>query len=818
MVSVGLEIVWSPVHYDKFIAWGPELFLYEIGPILEQPFKGSQSCFKTSENTQAVLLATNSSHRYVKCLDVYPKPDSDVLLAVGQANGKVSITSFGVIASEAVGREFSPTSARQCNSVIWNHAEPNILAAALDKSKADHAVLVWDAFRYNLSDRPLMEYGLGEGANSLTWLNASTLIAGMGSKSIKLIDRRDPRSLATGSQSTITKAVYGICVDQHSPDLLASFFDSQICVWDLRNFEKPITTTTRQKNVTKILWCPTRHNLLASLQRDSAEIVLHDLQLTTVGNEEVEPTLLERPIQPCPSHKLTSFSWHPAVESRLLTISLSWNITDYFVLERITLNWFPSSNLVWTHGHRMMKVVSDVDSIYSYFPDISVTIKKRALADYGLKPELWQNGELAENESLKNLWYWLYTSRNLVEEGIVKAATYHPGVVGILAGSSDRRSEALNVSWTDVANPSFVKMYRSEERDAALQLCGWRYEKDLTSLTNFLERLQVEGAFSRAAAIAVFNLKISLAISILNRGASRKQQTELGIVAMALSGFSGEMWKTHCAQAAGKLADPYIRATFAFLTAEPERYDAVLNETKIAVEDRVAFACTFLSDVKLGDYLTKLADRLTEDGNLAGILLTGTTPDGVKLLQRYLDLTGDVQSVSLLAVRAFSCENQLDSSMQNWIESYQLLLDSTRLWNQRAHFDIALNTSTEGKKVAQQIFISCNFCQKSISSFIQGLSRSRTAVQRPANIKTKMSSCPNCRKPLPRCAICLVHIGTPSRLIGNKTADLASWFTWCQTCRHGGHTDHIQNWFAAHSECPVTGCTCRCLSLDGTPH
>jgi len=802
--------MWSPVHEDKFIAWGPEILLYEISPIKDEAVASNQSCFNISDSTQAVLLATNSSYRYVKCVDIYPKTQGDnVLLAVGQANGKVGLTCFG---GDAGVRELVVSGAPQCNAVVWNKWDTSILAAALDRSKTDHAVLLWDACKSTVPEKPILEYGPSECGNSLSWLNVNSLIAGLGGKTIKVIDRRDPRSIAQGSQSTSTKAVYGICVDQHSPELLASYVDCQICVWDLRNFEKPITTTTRHKNVTKLLWCPTRNNLLASLQRDSAEIVLHDLQLTTIGNEEVEPTLLERPILPCASPRLSSFSWHPTIESRLLTISMSWNITDYFVLERITLNWFPSSNLVWTHGHRSIKVVNHSDSVYATFPDISIVIKKRALADYGLKQNLWQNGDVAENDALKQLWYWLYTSRSLVEEGIVKSSLFHPGVLSVI--HTETRSELFHISWVDITNPSAVKVYRSDERDAALQLCGWRYEKDITSLTNFLERLQVEGAFSRAAAIAVFNLKINLAISILNRGAGILQQTELAIVAMALSGFSGDVWKTHCSQACSKLTDPYIRAAFAFLTAEPEKYDAVLNEVKISVEDRVAFACTFLSDVKLNEYMRKLADKLISDGDLAGILLTGTSSEGVKLLQRYLDLTGDVQSVSLVAVRSFPSHMLQDVNVENWIESYQLLLDSTKLWIQRAHFDIAVNMATEGKKVSNQVYISCNFCQKNVSTYSLGIHRARNGNQR-SEAKMKMSSCPNCRKPLPRCAICLVHVGTPCRLSGKKVADLGSWFTWCQACRHGGHNDHVQLWFSSHSECPVSGCSCRCLSLDG---
>lgn len=47
------------------------------------------------------------------------------------------------------------------------------------------------------------------------------------------------------------------------------------------------------------------------------------------------------------------------------------------------------------------------------------------------------------------------------------------------------------------------------------------------------------------------------------------------------------------------------------------------GETEMAIQDRVAFACTYLSDVRLMEYLEKLKARLTEEGNLDGVLLTG---------------------------------------------------------------------------------------------------------------------------------------------------------------------------------------------------
>jgi len=43
----------------------------------------------------------------------------------------------------------------------------------------------------------------------------------------------------------------------------------------------------------------------------------------------------------------------------------------------------------------------------------------------------------------------------------------------------------------------------------------------------------------------------------------------------------------------------------------------------MAVEDRVAFALMFLSDNKLNEYLKKLTQKVIEDGDLAGFLVTG---------------------------------------------------------------------------------------------------------------------------------------------------------------------------------------------------
>lgn len=95
-----------------------------------------------------------------------------------------------------------------------------------------------------------------------------------------------------------------------------------------------------------------------------------------------------------------------------------------------------------------------------------------------------------------------------------------------------------------------------------------------------MEQLEKNQAYTRAAAIAVFNLKIRLAIDILSRNADQTVHgANLNVVAMALAGFSDDknsLWKHFCSSPKAKLGDPYLKAMFAFLTAENGNYDAVL--------------------------------------------------------------------------------------------------------------------------------------------------------------------------------------------------------------------------------------------------
>ncbi|XP_077869844.1 GATOR2 complex protein MIOS-B-like, partial [Saccoglossus kowalevskii] len=84
----------------------------------------------------------------------------------------------------------------------------------------------------------------------------------------------------------------------------------------------------------------------------------------------------------------------------------------------------------------------------------------------------------------------------------------------------------------------------------------------------------------------------------------------------------------------------------------------------------------------LANYIEKLTTEMINSGNLEGILLTGLTRDGIDLMEKYVDMTGDVQTVSLVMLQAFPSEVSKDSRVQYWIESYRSLLDRWRLWHE----------------------------------------------------------------------------------------------------------------------------------------
>jgi len=194
------------------------------------------------------------------------------------------------------------------------------------------------------------------------------------------------------------------------------------------------------------------------------------------------------------------------------------------------------------------------------------------------------------------------------------------------------------------------------------------------------------------------------------------------------SNHSNPDLREHCERLIVHLQDPYLRAMITHLTVND--WTDVLDEDSLPVRERLAVAFQFLDDKALSSFLRSVADQAVQRGDLTGLIVTGFTAQGMEILQKYLDVTGDIQTaavISSLRVPSLISHNGkllTKSIVDRWVEAYQDLLDGWKLFHHRCQFDIdrgkiiqeALGGGDGQRRGWQprQVMIRCNFCNKTV--------------------------------------------------------------------------------------------------------
>lgn len=469
--------------------------------------------------------------------------------------------------------------------------------------------------------------------------------------------------------------------------------------------------------------------------------------------------------------------------------------------------------------------------------DISVIMKARAMLGYGLDPVatvamIDGSKTLQNNAYIRNTWRWIAIAKASVDDGTMVSGDVdlgYEGVIGIWNGLKgilnqnrfregiklndeqlDKEMEKIirlrrkrkSASGETVASNLIPNSSKSVQRKLCSILSGW----DL-SPSDFEEKYQniiKTGSYEKAAAWAVFFGDIPKAVEIL--GSAKKER--LRLIATAIAGYtaykdqpSNNAWRQQCRKMSSELEDPYLRVIFAFI-ADNDWWD-ILYEPAISLRERLGVALRFLNDRDLTKFLERTSATVIENGELEGLILTGITPSGIDLLQSYVNKTSDVQSAALISIFG-SPKYFRDKRVDEWVQTYRLMLNSWELFTVRAKFDClrAKLSRTGGGSIRadvkpRQMYMQCINCKKNISTPPtssgatqakatstgmlsdmssnlgpgEGLHRAGTIFSKtkkygmantpsPLSQQKRKNACPHCGTPFPRCVICLLPLGT----------------------------------------------------------
>lgn len=468
---------------------------------------------------------------------------------------------------------------------------------------------------------------------------------------------------------------------------------------------------------------------------------------------------------------------------------------------------------------------------------------------------------MPDDPELKDLWTWVKTNKSLEETLMIPTNKRLFGINQLFKSSQNDtylkkilisticKSDSNYIEWYGLdPNVSVkVKIYQSEQRTRGLLLCGWCDILDHRGFYKLMDELEANGEWTRAAAISIFNLNLKRAIDCLTRCASTPKEQggneSYTTLAMALSGYTGNfnnsLWHDIGKSIKNKFDDVYLKSIIYFLTSDKDSYyDEILYEDGLKLSDRLAFAMIFLPDHELDEYIVKQTKLFTDQGKILGLLFVGLSEEGLRLMKNYVEATSDIQTVSLIVLNALPNPIYKHEQVTIWIQNYKEFLDRLRLWNLTAKFNINwCKNLPENEEVPYQIYVNCNFCGYNISSLLQMTTASKlqnTQAQHCGRVsisavlkQKRITACPNCSKPLPRCSLCACHLGTPTSFYSKHNPDdlkiddsvkklspFSNWLSFCNTCKHGGHSSHLAHWFSKNIECSVSGCSCKCMQID----
>lgn len=289
--------------------------------------------------------------------------------------------------------------------------------------------------------------------------------------------------------------------------------------------------------------------------------------------------------------------------------------------------------------------------------------------------------------------------------------------------------------------------------------------------------------------------------------------------------------------------NPYFSLISKFLSEELfSDLEGLLKNNCISFCDRICIFCRFVDPKR---FQSIIASAL-QNPSLEYIILFGRELDqhkesiSLNILKQYLDTSSDIQNASLISFfLKFLSHKQIDlgSTPQIWLQSYRDLLNKLQLYYDRCRLDQSIQEFQKLRSInllgeaqdSSSISQKCYYCSSSLSHASNyGVYKKGYATLSRCD-KVRIFNCPECLKPLCNCAICLLPVGIFNPFLEEQKKksslkkedpygdieilNVEEAIVWCQSCRHGGHFKHMEEWFREERECPVTDCPCECGNL-----
>ncbi|BGO95319.1 hypothetical protein JCM10020v2_007033 [Rhodotorula toruloides] len=459
---------------------------------------------------------------------------------------------------------------------------------------------------------------------------------------------------------------------------------------------------------------------------------------------------------------------------------------------------------------------ADEMGLRSLSTDMSVVVRERVEAGYGSDPLV--NAGLSD-AGVKEFWLWVTRAQALSSEACVPDYDFRfRGVLRILLGfpsgmthpnasasptssthsspGTSPRAATPRSIYTDITRSlrrgdeaqskhaayaagcaqlvakrklkdvfAISSSQFAAQRKIALSCCGAEWEEGWEAVC---AKLAKAGDHEGAARHAFFSGQLEKSMGYLRLCKDENLRMLAPIVAAYLAQKdslrgSESNYASLCRSLSSDVETPWVRAMFAYLATSDWR--ELVDETGLALRDRVAVALRFLSDSELIPFLQDIGDEALSSSDLEAVVLFGLRNDGLKLLSSYVDRTADVQTVALACSFTSPGMIRADMRVTRWVETYRSQLDKLQLYAARAMFDAArgrraraaleqaraAGRQAEAKELVAamrktappQILLRCQFCSTNISPpkgvFLPGEQREGRKGDGPRGHKASLS-------------------------------------------------------------------------------